>query len=119
MRSSWNTPDRIFTVSGSWGWVTNLDWPGRRFSIQGWMSASVSGMLGGQPSTTQPIAGPWLSPQVVTRNRWPKVLCDMEYGLGRHPVRRPDTGEADQQVFRRRGGVFRRGQGHEQVPLRP
>ena len=34
-------------------------------------------MRGGQPSTTQPIAGPWLSPQVVTRNRWPKVLCDM------------------------------------------
>ena len=31
-------------------------------------------MRGGQPSTTQPIAGPWLSPQVVTRNRWPKVL---------------------------------------------
>ena len=42
-----------------------------------WMSASVSAMPGGQPSTTQPIAGPWLSPKVVTRNRWPKVLCDM------------------------------------------
>ena len=38
------------------------------------MSASVSGSWGGQPSTTQPIAGPWLSPQVVTRNRWPKLL---------------------------------------------
>jgi hypothetical protein len=32
---------------------------------------------GGQPSTTQPMAGPWLSPKVVTRKRWPKVLCDM------------------------------------------
>src|SRR4249920_228086 len=41
------------------------------------MSASVSGMRGGQPSTTQPIATPWLSPKVVTRNRWPKVLWDM------------------------------------------
>src|ERR1019366_8224749 len=41
------------------------------------MSASVSGMRGGQPSTTQPIAGPWLSPKVVTRKRWPKVLWDM------------------------------------------
>src|SRR5579863_8775601 len=41
------------------------------------MSASVSGMRGGQPSTTQPIAGPWLSPKVVTRNIWPKVLNDM------------------------------------------
>ena len=28
MRSSWNTPDRIFTASGSWRWVTNLRWPG-------------------------------------------------------------------------------------------
>ena len=41
------------------------------------MSASVKRMPGGQPSTTQPSAGPWLSPQVVTRKRWPKVLCDM------------------------------------------
>ena len=41
------------------------------------LALSEIGMRGGQPSTTQPIAGPWLSPQVVTRNRWPKVLCDM------------------------------------------
>src|SRR5437588_6905809 len=41
------------------------------------MSAAVSGMRAGQPSTTQPIAGPWLSPKVVTRKRWPKVLNDM------------------------------------------
>src|SRR5262249_4093162 len=41
------------------------------------MSASVSGMPGGQPSMTQPIAGPWLSPQVVMRKRWPKLLKDM------------------------------------------
>src|SRR5437867_1395549 len=34
-------------------------------------------MPAGQPSTTQPIAGPWLSPKVVTRKRWPKVLNDM------------------------------------------
>src|SRR5476651_292484 len=72
-----NTPDRIFTVSGSWRWVTNRDWPGRRFSIQTWMSASVSGMPGGVPSTTQPIAGPWLSPQLVNRKRVPKLLPAM------------------------------------------
>ena len=30
-----------------------------------------------QPSTTQPIAAPWLSPKVVTRNKWPKLLWDM------------------------------------------
>ena len=41
------------------------------------MSASVSAIRGGQPSTTQPIAGPWLSPKVVTRNIWPNVLNDI------------------------------------------
>src|SRR4030095_5431409 len=41
------------------------------------MSASDSGMRGGTPSTTQPMAGPWLSPQVVKRNRWPKLLNDI------------------------------------------
>src|ERR1041385_3349861 len=34
-------------------------------------------MPGGQPSTTHPIAGPWLSPKVVTRNMCPKLLYDM------------------------------------------
>src|SRR5262249_6000945 len=34
-------------------------------------------MAGGQPSLPQPIEGAWLSPQVVTRKRWPMVLCDM------------------------------------------
>src|SRR5215471_1211869 len=43
------------------------------------MSASVSAIRDGQPSTTQPIAAPWLSPKVVTRKRWPKVLNDMEF----------------------------------------
>src|SRR3546814_1685474 len=31
-------------------------------------------MSGGQPSTTQPIAGPCDSPKVVTRNRCPNVF---------------------------------------------
>ena len=74
VRASENTPERMRTASGSWRWVTNLPCPGRRLSSQVWISASVSGMPGGQPSTTQPSAGPWLSPQVVTRNRWPKLL---------------------------------------------
>src|ERR1044072_8630322 len=38
------------------------------------MSGSASEMRGGTPSTTTPIAGPWLSPQVVKRNRVPKLL---------------------------------------------
>ena len=37
-----------------------------------------TGSCGGQPSTTQPIAIPWLSPKVVTRNIWPKVLKDID-----------------------------------------
>src|SRR5512147_3140289 len=41
------------------------------------MSASASGSRGGQPSTTQPIAGPWLSPKLLTRNRVPKPLPDI------------------------------------------
>ena len=77
LRSSVNTPDMIFTASGSWRWVVKRDWPGRRRSSSAWMSAASSGMRGGQPSTTQPIAAPWLSPKVVNRNMWPKVLKDM------------------------------------------
>src|SRR5712691_8047468 len=38
------------------------------------MSDSASGSLGGTPSTTTPIAGPWLSPQVVKRNSVPNEL---------------------------------------------
>jgi len=34
-------------------------------------------MPGGQPSTTQPIAGPWLSPNEVTQKILPNVLPDM------------------------------------------
>src|SRR6266571_397790 len=41
------------------------------------MSASASGIFGGTPSTTTPIAGPWLSPQVVKRNSVPRVLPAM------------------------------------------
>src|SRR5690242_971426 len=38
------------------------------------MSASTSGISGGTPSTTAPIAGPWLSPHVVKRKRVPNEL---------------------------------------------
>jgi hypothetical protein len=49
------------------------------------MSASASSKPGGQPSTMQPIAGPWLSPKVVTRNSVPIVLPDIDqpaFGVG-------------------------------------
>src|SRR4051812_22354084 len=88
--ASANTPDRMRTWSGSCRCVVKRDCPGRRLSRKGWMSASLSAMPGGQPSTTQPIAGPWLSPKVVTRNRCPKLLCDMVrfYGTARNPSNR-------------------------------
>ncbi len=70
-------PERISTWSASCRWVVNLFCPGRRASSHGWISPSLSAIPGGQPSTTQPSAGPWLSPQVVTRNRWPKLFIDM------------------------------------------
>src|SRR5688572_32180398 len=46
------------------------------------MSASLSAKPGGQPSTMQPCAGPWLSPKLVTVNNVPKVLPDISKILG-------------------------------------
>ena len=60
------------TSSGSRRWVTKRDLPGRRRSSSAWISATVKTMPGGQPSMTQPIASPWLSPQVVTRKQVPE-----------------------------------------------
>src|SRR5579859_7726742 len=110
-RSSEKTPERIFTASGSWRWVTNLPCPGRRFSSHCWTWASVSLIPGGQPSTTQPSAGPWLSPQVVTRKRWPNVLCDIGRGLTGNRLRRQSR-PADWLVLVR-GGRGRRGAGRQ------
>src|SRR5690606_11475398 len=45
------------------------------------MSASVSAMPAGQPSTTAPMAGPWDSPKLVTQKSLPRVLPDMMNGL--------------------------------------
>ena len=61
------TPETMRTRSASRRWVVKRDCPGRRRSSQGWMSLSASAMPGGAPSIMQPISGPWLSPQVVTR----------------------------------------------------
>jgi DNA (cytosine-5)-methyltransferase 1 len=45
------------------------------------MSSTDSAIPGGQPSTTQPIAGPCDSPKVVTVKRVPRVLPDMDASL--------------------------------------
>src|SRR6187399_118104 len=71
------TPERISTLSSSCRCVTCREVPGLRRSRSGWMSASESAIPGGQPSTMQPIAGPWDSPKVVTVKRVPRVEPDM------------------------------------------
>src|SRR3984893_15732853 len=103
-----NTPDRIFTASGSRRWLVKRECPGRRLSRKGWMSASLRGIPGGHPSTTQPIAGPWLSPNVVTRKRWPKVLKDINSCRPRFGNRRAERGQREGQVveFMVRGRVL-------------
>jgi hypothetical protein len=63
------------TMSGSERGLVCRDSPGRRLSIQGCMSASLSEMPGGQPSIAAPIAGPWLSPQVEKRKILPKLFA--------------------------------------------
>src|SRR6218665_954694 len=76
-------PESISTASGSLRCVTWRLLPGRRRSRAVCMSASDKGMPGGQPSITQPMAGPWDSPKLVTANRVPKVLplMGMDYSM--------------------------------------
>src|ERR1700680_1213569 len=72
-----NTPERMRTWAASRRWLTKFEVPVRRRSTSGCRSASLSSSPGGQPSTMQPMAGPWLSPKVVTVNSLPMVLPDM------------------------------------------
>ena len=58
-----NTPDKIWTLSSSLRWVVNFDCPGFLLSSSIWISCSLILIFGGHPSTIQPIAGPWDSPQ--------------------------------------------------------
>ena len=58
-------------------WLTNCEVPVRRRSTSRCRSASASASPGGQPSTMQPSAGPWLSPKLVTENNRPSVLPDI------------------------------------------
>ena len=76
-RPAFEHPERMRTWSGSWRWLVCFDVPVRRGSRSAWMSASDSASPGGQPSTMAPIAGPWLSPKVVTQNDRPIVFPDM------------------------------------------
>src|SRR5207248_6963672 len=59
------------------------------------MSGSASGICDGTPSTTTPIAGPWLSPQVVKRNSVPKALPAMTARLDDRNIRGVGAFHAD------------------------
>ena len=69
-----NKPERISALSGSFLPVVTVLWPGLRLSRSFCMSSALSVSPDGQPSITQPIAGPWDSPQVVSLNRVPNVF---------------------------------------------
>ncbi len=73
-------------MSGSRRWVVMALWPGRRRSSSAWISATASGIRGGQPSTTTPTAGPWDSPKVVMRNSVPKVFPGINQRPGRMSI---------------------------------
>src|SRR5437867_423875 len=72
-----NTPDRISGSSASLRCVVTFDCPGRRRSRSGCKSAADSSIPGGTPSIITTLPGPWLSPAVVMRNIWPKLLPGM------------------------------------------
>ena len=59
--------------------------PGRRRSSSVWISSTASGRFAGQPSTTTPTAGPWLSPQVVNVKSFPKLFGIAQRKLGGAP----------------------------------
>src|SRR3954447_5044921 len=73
-----NTPERMRTASGSLRWLTKCEVPVRRRFTSPCRSLSDSSSPGGQPSTMQPSAGPWLSPKVVTVKSLPIELPDIQ-----------------------------------------
>src|ERR1700733_1878576 len=73
-----NTPESSLTWSVSRRWLTKCEVPVRRRSTSACKSASLKASPGGQPSTTPPMTGPWLSPKVVTAKSLPIVLPGMQ-----------------------------------------
>ncbi len=71
------TPESISTESDSRRCVTWREVPGLRRSSSCWIYSAEISIPGGQPSTTQPIAGPCDSPKEVTLNKVPKIFPDM------------------------------------------
>ncbi len=69
-----NTPESSRTASASLRLVGRGALAGLAAIQLFWISASQSGMPGGQPSSTPPRPGPCDSPNVVRRSARPKVL---------------------------------------------
>src|SRR5580698_4390615 len=112
------TPESIRTASGSRRWLVNCEVPARRRSTSGCRSASDSSMPGGQPSTMQPSAAPWLSPKVVTANNRPSVLPDNRSTPLKAQILAPeheDTAAAAFETQPDKGGLWKRA---AQCPLR-
>ena len=92
------TPERISARSASSRGVVSLLWPGRRRSRSRWISSSVIGRRGGQPSTTTPTPPPCDSPKVVTRK-------DVRSRPMTHHVARRGDAEAGLGAGKRGSGV--------------
>src|SRR6266545_2060184 len=71
-------PDKTSTMSSSSRAVTSLLCPGLRRASQDCTCSTSNVWPDEQPSTTQPTATPWLSPNVVTQKLRPKVLPSIE-----------------------------------------
>ncbi len=70
-------PERNSTVSGSFRWVTILDWPGFLLFNSSCIALKSITTPAGKPSMIPPIAMPWDSPKVVSFNKLPNELKDM------------------------------------------
>ena len=66
--------DKIETLSLSFLWVVNLDWPGFLLSISYEIRSKSILCPAGQPSIIPPMALPWDSPKVVNLKIFPKEL---------------------------------------------
>ena len=71
-----NTPDTISTSSASRRCDVYRLLPVARRSRSVRNASGAIDNPGGHPSMTQPIAGPWLSPKVVTVKSFPNELLD-------------------------------------------
>ena len=85
------TPDKNCTASPSTRGVERPSPRARRLSMQAARKASSTGTPAAMPSSTAPMALPWLSPKMVSERSLPKVFF-MAYSSTPSRGRRPSTG---------------------------